>query len=311
MPAASTASTASTESTEAATSTASTDTNASSGSAASTAAEDSSENAYVPVLDPLDFNQILTDETGIYYFHTQDKENAPENSGEITDWVPLDDKTILDPADIIRVYLAYSIPAGSLNSTNPVARYRMPSNLHLSDNQAESINSTVNGIANQYVSLDTLEIIDPAEYNQVLGVEAIEGTRRPSDDIEKYFEKYTEMNGREYISATVKVEDVYDSGDDDAAIAGNDLYDHDSTGAVSEIQAEEENTNSKFLVNNEKGTYLGTDLVFTFTPYSVRKNQHTYDSTGKPTSAGQEIRGWLTFDLRTDQIDLKPLTPLT
>ena len=302
-----TASTASTASTEAVTSTASTDTNASSGSAASTAAEASLENAYVPVLDPLDFNQILTDETGIYYFHTQDKDNAPENSGDITDWVPLDDKTILDPADIIRVYLAYSIPAGSLNSTNPVARYRMPSNLHLSDNQVESINSTVNGIANLYVSLDTLEIIDSAKYRQSLGVEAIEGTRKPSDEPEDYFAKHTETDSREYISATVKVEDIYDIGDTETVNLGTDANDFDSTEAISNTATDEEKSDNKYAANNQSGTYLGTDLVFTFTSYSVQKNQHTYDSTGKPTSAGQRIQGWLTFDLRTDQIDFETL----
>ena len=292
----------------AASTSASTDETASSASAASTVSENSPEDAYVPVLDPVDFNRILTGDTGIYYYHPEDNENIPENSGDITGWMPLDKETILDPSDIIRVYLAYSIPSGSLNSTNPVARYRLPSNLHLSDSQVESINSTVNGIANQYADMDTLEITDPAKYSQSLGVEAIEGTRKPSDDIAKYFDKHKKMDGQEFISATVKVEDIYDTDDTDAANAGFDT--NDPGGADGEDAAPDaESSNSEYIrnntVNNENSTYSGTDLVFTFTPYSIQKNQHTYDSTGKPVSAGQEIRGWMTFDLRTDQIDFE------
>jgi len=248
----------------------------SSASGTSTVVGTASGDAYVPVLDSLDFDRILTDSTGLYYFHAKNGETVPENSVDITDWKPLDEDTVLAPADIIRVYLAYSIPAGSLNGTNAAARYRLPSNIHLSDSQMESINSNVNGISKQYVNMDTLEITDPAKYSQTLGVEAIEGTRKPSDNLEDYFAKHKESDGQEYISATVKVEDVYDTDDFDAA-------------------------------KNGTRTRLGTDLVFTFTPYSVRKNQHTYDSAGKPTSAGQKIQGWMTFDLRTDQIDFETI----
>ena len=227
------------------------------------------EDAYVPELEPLFFDQILTQKTGIYYFHPEEGKTIPENSVDITEWTRANDDTELAPTDILRVYLRYTIPAGSLNSTNPVARYRLPSNLHLTDEQMEAINTNVNGIANQYVNLDTLEILDPDQYNQYLGIEAVEGTRTPADDINEYFDKHPDMNRQEYISATVQAENVYDT---------EGLY-------------------------GEKDAYLGQDLIFTFTPYTVQKNQHEYDADGQPTKAGEKVNGWLCFDVQMDQID--------
>ena len=100
---------------------------------------------YVPALDELDFRQLLNDSTAIYYHRAADdpetkteaaaaeaetgheietekeKENEkePENSGQITDWQKVDEDTELGGNDILRVYLAYTIPAGSLNENFP------------------------------------------------------------------------------------------------------------------------------------------------------------------------------------------------
>lgn len=225
---------------------------------------------YVPTLDPVYFNQVLNSRTGIYYYHVQPDETIAD-SAEITDWKKIEqntaDDTQLGKGDLLRVYLAYTIPAGSLNETNEVARYRLPGNLHLTDEQVEAINSTENGVAGQYIDYDTLEILDTDNYYRYLGAEAVEGTRTPSDDIEKYLSKH---GGQEYISAVVRVENVYDQ---------EGLY-------------------------GEQGAYLGQDLVFTFTPYSIEKNRHQYDRDGQPTKAGEKLQGWFKLDFNMDQVDL-------
>ena len=223
-----------------------------------------SEDAFVPQLEPIFFEQLLTKDTGIYYYHAKEGEEVPENSADIADWKRVDDNTELAPADLLRVYLRYTIPAGALNATNDIARYRLPSNLHLTDQQMEAINTTVNGIANQYVNLDTLEITDTERYNTYLGIEATEGNRKPSDNIDEYFTDHPNLEGQEYINAVVRAENVFDETTEE---------------------------------------YLGQDLVFTFTPYTVQENQHEYDAEGQPTKAGQKVNGWLCFDLHMDQID--------
>jgi len=222
------------------------------------------EDAFIPQLEPIYFEQLLTKDTDIYYYHAEEGEEVPENSADIADWKHVDDDTELAPADLLRVYLRYTIPAGALNATNDIARYRLPSNLHLTDQQMEAINTTVNGIANQYVNLDTLEITDTERYNTYLGIEATEGTRKPSDNIEEYFTNHPDLEGQEYINAVVRAENVFDETTEE---------------------------------------YLGQNLVFTFTPYTVQKNQHEYDAEGQPTKAGQKVNGWLCFDLHMDQID--------
>ena len=86
------------------------------------------EDAFVPQLEPIIFEQLLTEDTGIYYYHAEEGEEVPENSADIADWKLVNDDTELAPADLLRVYLRYTIPAGSINATNDIARYRLPSN---------------------------------------------------------------------------------------------------------------------------------------------------------------------------------------
>ena len=103
----------------------------------------------------------------------------------------------------------------------------------------------------------------------------MEGTRRPDESVEDYLIDQAKKTGTdaadatEYISAIVRVENVYDTDG----------------------------------VYGDKGAYLGQDLIFTFTPYSIEKNQHEYDSDGQPTKAGEKIKGWLTLDLNMGQVD--------
>lgn len=278
-------------------------------STASTTEKATEENAgYVPVLDELNINAVLNDHTGIYYYHPEsdfatdsneastessdgpvpadnNDNNVAEDTNDDTANVVIDGTAIpaedwhripnntedgeiteLGESDFLRVYLAYTIPAGSLDETNTVAHYRLPENIRLTDDQINTINSTVNGIAGQYMSMDTLEILDPDMYNASLGIEAVEGTRTPDQDIQDYLNDL-EKAGREaseYINATVRVENVF---------------------------------------NEDSGDYEGQDLVFTFTPYSILKNRHEYDKDGQPTKAGEELRGWVSLDLTTDEIE--------
>ena len=223
---------------------------------------------YVPELAPINFSMVLDNHTGIYYHAVEDGEVIEDSTALTYDkWNRVKDNTELGTADLLRVYLAYTIPAGALNPTNPVARYRLPGNLHLSDAQVKAISETVNGIASQYVNMDTLEILDTEKYYAYLGIEAVEGTRTPIDDPDKYLADISRKTGTtasEYISATIRVENVYDE---------------------------------------QSGELTAQDLVFTWTPYTIEKNQHEYDSTGNPTKAGGEIHGWLSLDFNLDQVD--------
>lgn len=239
---------------------------------------------YVPQLDSLYFDAVLNNHTAFYYFHPEEGEEVPANSVDITSWKPVDKNTELAPTDLVKAYLSYTIPAGSLNETNQIARYRLPANIHLTDDQIIAINNNENGIAAGYVDPSTNTVLDEDadNYHKYLGAEAVEGTRRPDQD-----PRSASGNGnnggngngdadnglgngaQEFISATVKAENVFDE---------EGLY-------------------------GEKGAYLGQDLIFVFSPYTIEKNQTTYDTAGNPTAKGEKVTGWFAVDLNMEQID--------
>ena len=175
------------------------------------------EDAYVPELDPLNFEAVLNRSTGIYYYHVSEDETI-ENSSAITDWNRVEEDTELGKSDLLRVYLSYTIPPGSLNGTNPTARYRLPENIRLSDEQVEAINKSENGIAAAYSDSEE-------DYQKYLGMEAVEGARKPDEKLKD--------DAQEFISATVRAENIYDEEGKDG----------------------------------EEGVCLGQDLIFTFAPY--------------------------------------------
>ncbi len=230
------------------------------------AAETTAADAYVPALDALDFNAILDKNTGIYY-HAVEEGGVIEDSSVLYDWEKVKKDTELAPNDLLRIYLSYTIPAGSLNATNDIARYRLPGNIHLSDAQKAAINGFENGISGQYMNYDALEITDPGRHTAYIGAEAVEGRRRPDQTVEDYLAGLDKNEDgtapQELISAVVRTEDVCDS----------------------------------------EGNCIGTDLVFTFSTYTVARNQHEYDKDGNQTKAGERVRGWFCFDLNTSQID--------
>ena len=220
-------------------------------------ADEDAENgdAYIPEKEELDFNTVLNSRTGIYYHHVAEDEEI-EDSSAISDWDKADEDTELNRADLIRMYLSYTLPRDTVNATNDIARYRLPDSLHLTDEQVDAINECENGISSQYIEYDSIEITDVERHTAYLGLESVEGTRRPGEEPEE--------DDQEYISATVKAEKIYDE---------------------------------------ETGEYEGTDLIFTFSPYTVEKNAHAYDKKGQPTRAGEEVTGWLTLDFNMGQID--------
>ena len=217
--------------------------------------------SYVPELEPLDMEAMLNGHTDFYYYHAGEGEEVPADSTEITNWKKVEEETVLELTDLVKAYLAYTIPAGSLNESNPSVRYRIPENLHLSDEQIEAMNRYENGIAAGYRDSDAAAEKDENgkdkedNYKKYLGAEAVEGDRRPDEKIEE--------GAQEYISAVVRAENVYD----------------------------------------DKGKYMGQDLIFTFVPYSIEKNQDTYDADKTLISAGKKITGWFAYDLRLDQIE--------
>ena len=211
------------------------------------AGEENQSESYVPELEPLDMEVMLNSHTDLYYFHAEEGEKVPANSAEITDWKKVEEETTLVSTDLVKMYLAYTIPAGSLNETNSTARYRLPGNIHLTDDQIKAINENENGITAGFKKLDP-------EYQKYLGAEAIEGDRTPDELLSD--------SAQEYISAIVRAENVY---------------------------------------KNDK--YIGQDLIFTFVPYTIEKNQENFDAEKNPVSAGEKITGWFACDFRQDQID--------
>lgn len=230
------------------------------------AAETTAADAYVPALDALDFNAILDKNTGIYY-HAVEEGGVIEDSSVLYDWEKVKKDTELAPNDLLRIYLSYTIPAGSLNATNDIVRYRLPGNIHLRDAQKAAINGFENGISGQYMNYEALEITDPGRHTAYIGAEAVEGRRRPGQTVEDYLAGLDKnedgTDPQELISAVVRTEDVCDA----------------------------------------EGSYIGTDLVFTFSTYTVDRNQHEYDKDGNQTKAGEKVCGWFCFDLNTSQID--------
>ena len=177
------------------------------------------EDRYVPQLEPLGFDSALRSRTGIYYYHVREGETI-EDSSLITEWKKVDKNTELGPNDLLRVYLSYTIPAGSLNETNPTAVYRLPASLHLTDDQVNGINAIENGIAAAYIDYNTLTVTDPDNYHRYLGAEAVEGTRTPDQTLAEYLaqsagesgnEASGNQAGQEFISATVRAQNVYDT----------------------------------------------------------------------------------------------------
>ena len=237
---------------------------------------ESLSSGYVPELDSIELGSVLNKHTDFYYFHPEQGQGIPATSAEVTNWKKVKNglfgSTELKSTDLVKMYLSYTIPAGALNETNQVVRYRLPSNIHLTDEQIIAINETENGMSALYADAasgngngepdqEENEHENAAGYQKYLGVEAIEGSRTPDDNLKE--------GEQEYISAIIKAENVFD----DEGIYG------------------------------EKGAFLGQDLIFVFTPYSIEKNQITYNADGDPLSAGEKITGWFACDFNMNQID--------
>ena len=165
---------------------------------AEAAAEETLSGDYVPELDSLNIEAVFGKKTGFYYFHADEGQEVPANSAEITDWLKVTEDTELAPTDLVKMYLPYSVPAGSLNETNPTARYRLPENIHLTDEQIDAINENENGIVAGYAESDP-------EYQLYLGAEAIEGDRTPDEILQD--------GAQEYISAVVRAVNVYENNE--------------------------------------------------------------------------------------------------
>ena len=163
---------------------------------AETVVEETLTENFVPELEPLNMEAVFGKKTGFYYFHAEEGQEVPSNSAEITDWQKVEEDTELAPTDLVKMYLPYTIPAGSLNETNPTARYRLPENIYLTDDQIKAINKNENGIAAGYSESDP-------EYRMYLGAEAIEGDRTPDELLRD--------GAEEYISAVVRAENVYEN----------------------------------------------------------------------------------------------------
>ena len=84
--------------------------------------EDAYSDSYIPELESLNMEAVLDQDTDFYYFHAEEGQEAPANSADIMDWKQVETETELASTDLVKMYLSYSIPAGSLNETNQAAR---------------------------------------------------------------------------------------------------------------------------------------------------------------------------------------------
>ena len=127
---------------------------------------------YVPQLDSIDFGSVLNKHTDFYYFHAEEGQEIPATSAEVTDWKKVKNglfgSTKLETDDLVKAYFSYTIPAGALNETNQVARYRLPSNIHLTDDQITAINGTENGMTAIYAdAANTADTVAEADEDTV------------------------------------------------------------------------------------------------------------------------------------------------
>ena len=130
------------------------------------------------------FQQMLTDGTSLY---TISGDTPPgemisrdeKEAGEAV-WTRVDEKDIAEvrATDTVRLYYAYTIPAGTLDASNAEYRFPIPSNVRLTDEQTEANN----------------------EMNDGRGAQVLEGTRTPDET----------PAGPEDVSAWINIENIYD-----------------------------------------------------------------------------------------------------
>ena len=164
----------------------------------------------------LHFQQMLTDATSLYTLsgdtfaretlvgNTSSEDTPPGETlpgdtstknelfeeGEVTEtdeavWARVDENDVAEihAADTVRLYYAYTIPAGTLDASNAEFRLPLPPNVYLTDEQIETSNAMNDG----------------------RGAKALEGTRTPDEA----------PTDPEDVSAWVTFENVYDDFDDD------------------------------------------------------------------------------------------------
>ena len=84
-------------------------------------------------LEPLTFDELLTDKTGIYYLTEDGDADDPD------DWERLTDDTVLEPEEDVILHIAYEIPAGKLNPTNAEAEYVLPLGIDMSEDEVRRV----------------------------------------------------------------------------------------------------------------------------------------------------------------------------
>lgn len=159
-----------------------------------------------PLSAPVSLADHLTGETAVYYSRMEGAsgEDVQESEGLYGGWNRLEKDTVLTPADKVRVYFAYQIPAGVLNESNNRAGYMLPAQLLLSSSRINEVNNYENGFAAGLQNND--------EKTGFLGAEAVEGNRRPDEE---------QPDGtEEYISAIVNVENI---SDEEGKVSGQEL----------------------------------------------------------------------------------------
>ncbi len=281
---------------------------------------ESLSSGYVPELDSVEFGTVLNKHTDFYYFHPEEGQEIPASSAEVTDWKKVKNglfgSTKLESTDLVKVYLSYTIPAGALNETNQVARYRLPSNIHLTDDQIIAINSTENGMSALYADdavkedenaadeADDETYTEGSEADNVEGIQEDAGIASGTDGKEEADDAESVSNALEQAQDENAANHQKYLGAE--AIEGTRTPDEKlKEGAQEYISAivKAENVFDEEGLYGEKGAFLGQDLIFIFTPYSIEKNQTIYNADGDPLSAGEKITGWFACDFNMSQID--------
>ncbi len=117
--------------------------------------------------------------------------------------------------------------------------------------------------------------------------------------------RYTLPAGLELSDKQIKAINKYENGIA-ASKSGSERDKYLGAEAIEGSRTPDEKADDEYIsatVKLKKTDNDRQELVFTFIPYTVEKNQISYDEKGEVKSKGKEVRGFFTFDLKPSQID--------
>ncbi|SDL94754.1 LPXTG-motif cell wall anchor domain-containing protein/Listeria/Bacterioides repeat-containing protein [Sarcina sp. DSM 11001] len=255
----------------------------------------------------LHFQQMLTDATSLYTLsggtfagETLDGDTSPEDmssedtppgetlsgdtttgnelpeEGEETEtdeavWIRVNenDTAEVHAADTVRLYYAYTIPAGTLDASNAEFRFPLPSNVYLTDEQIETNNAMNDG----------------------RGTQALEGTRTPDEA----------PVDPEDVSAWVTFENVYDDIDNDTyediEVKDSILLEQDAVLTFDEYSIEK----NRKTYDNDGALISNGEKISGFFSIDVTADQIQFDQND------ENLEAQITLVEKDYELDIEPI----